>query len=164
MDGLFPQAWQAMEKLYKEGHIKAIGVSNFKPHHLEELAKTAEVVPAVNQIELHPKLQQAETRAYCEAHGIIVESYSPIMRGGEALENPVLSDLAQQHGKTAAQVILRWHIQHGFIVIPKSVKPERIRENFEIFDFKLSPEAMQAIDGLDAGERIGADPDTAAFK
>jgi diketogulonate reductase-like aldo/keto reductase len=164
MDGKFVEAWKALEKLYADKRVRAIGVSNFKPHHLDELLKEAQVTPAVNQIELHPLLQQKETRAYCDQHGIKVESYSPLMRGGESLENPVLVDLANKHGKSAAQVVLRWHLQSGLIVIPKSVTPHRIRENLNIFDFELSSEDMSAIEGLDSDQRIGADPDTAAFK
>ncbi len=131
---------------------------------MDELLKDAETVPAVNQIELHPLLQQKETRAYCDERGIVIESYSPLMQAGEALEHPVIADLARKHDRTPAQVILRWHVQSGFIVIPKSVKPERIRENFALFDFELSEDEMRAIEGMDAGRRIGADPDTASFK
>lgn len=164
MEGQFTQAWKALEKLYSDGRVRAIGVSNFKPHHLDELLREAHIVPSVNQIELHPMLQQHETRAYCQEKGIAIESYSPLMRGGEVIENPLIVAMAQKHGKTAAQVVLRWHVQSGFIVIPKSVNPQRIRENFALFDFELSQEEMQAIAGLDAGRRLGADPDTAAFK
>jgi diketogulonate reductase-like aldo/keto reductase len=164
MEGKFTQAWKAMEKLYGDKRTRAIGVSNFKPHHLEELLGASEIVPAVNQIELHPLFQQKETCAYCAEHGIAVESYSPLMQGGEALEHPVVAGLAQKYGKTPAQVILRWHVQSGLIVIPKSARPERIRENFDIFDFELSADEMRQIDGMDQGRRIGADPDTASFK
>ena len=164
MDNLFTEAWRALESIYESKRARSIGVSNFKSHHLDILLKEAKVVPAVNQIELHPMLQQKEDRAYCQERGIEIESYSPLMRGGESLENPVLAGLAQKHGKTGAQVVLRWHIQSGFIVIPKSVRAERIRENMAIFDFELSPEDMQAIETLDAGQRTGADPDTADFK
>lgn len=164
MEGKFTEAWKALEHIYADKRVRAIGVSNFKPHHLDEVLKGAQTVPAVNQIELHPFLQQKETRAYCAEHGIVVESYSPLMQAGEALEHPVIAKLAQQYGKTPAQVILRWHVQSGFIVIPKSVKPERIRENLDLFDFELSEQDMRAIDGMDRGQRIGADPDTASFK
>jgi len=164
MEGKFTQAWKAMEKLYGDKRVRAIGVSNFKPNHLDELLKATETVPAVNQIELHPLLQQAETRAYCAEHGIAVESYSPLMQAGDALEHSVIADLAQKYGKTPAQVILRWHLQIGLIVIPKSARPERIRENLDIFDFELSTDEVQQIDGLDQNQRIGADPDTADFK
>jgi diketogulonate reductase-like aldo/keto reductase len=164
MEGRFTQAWKALEKLYGDERVRAIGVSNFKPHHLENLLKAAETVPAVNQIELHPLFQQSETRAYCAERGIAVESYSPLMRGGEALEHPVVARLARKYGKTPAQVILRWHVQIGCIVIPKSARPERIRENLDILDFELSTDEMRQIDGMDQEQRIGADPDTASFK
>ncbi|HEX8234978.1 MAG TPA: aldo/keto reductase [Abditibacteriaceae bacterium] len=164
MEGRFTEAWRALETLYNDKQVLAIGVSNFKPHHLDELLKTATVVPAINQIELHPMFQQKETRSYCAQHGIAIESYSPLMRGGEALEHPTIVDVAQRHGKTSAQVILRWHVQSGLVVIPKSVNPERIRENFALFDFELSPDEMHQIDGMDEGRRIAADPDTADFK
>jgi diketogulonate reductase-like aldo/keto reductase len=164
MYGQFTEAWSALEKLYDDKRVRAIGISNFKPHHIETLLKGAKTVPAVNQIELHPLLQQKDTRAACDEHGIVVESYSPLMQAGEALEHPVIAKLAKSYGKTPAQVILRWHVQNGFIVIPKSVKPERIQENFDLFDFELTSEDMQQIETMDAGKRIGADPDTAAFK
>jgi len=164
MEGKFTQAWKALERLYDERRVRAIGVSNFKPHHLEELLSGAVTAPAVNQIELHPLFQQHETRAYCDAHGIAVESYSPLMRAGEALEHPVIAKLARAHGKTPAQIILRWHAQSGLIVIPKSVKPERIRENIALFDFELSESDMREIAGMDRGQRIGSDPDLANFK
>ena len=164
MEGKFPQAWKALEHLYQSKRVRAIGVSNFKPHHLEVLLQEAKTVPAVNQIELHPLFQQHETRAYCTAHGIAVESYSPLMRAGEALAHPVIANLAHKYGKTPAQIILRWHIQSGFIVIPKSVNPERIRENIALFDFSLAEHDMPAIEHMDRGQRIGADPDTASFE
>lgn len=164
MEGKFTQAWKALEKLYGDGRVRAIGVSNFKPHHLDVLLAAAETVPAVNQIELHPLLQQNDTRAYCAERGIAVESYSPLMQGGEALEHLVVVGLARKYGKTPAQVILRWHVQSGLIVIPKSARPERIRENLDIFDFELSADEMGQIGGMDRGQRIGADPDTASFK
>lgn len=164
MEGKFTEAWKALEQLYRDGRVRAIGVSNFKPAHLERLLAEAEVVPAVNQIELHPLLQQGETRAFCAERGIAIESYSPLMQAGEALEHPVISRLAQAHKRSPAQIILRWHLQSGFIVIPKSVKPERIRENITLFDFELSEADMGAIAALDQGRRIGADPDTASFK
>lgn len=164
MEGKFTEAWKALEQIYASKRTRAIGVSNFKPHHLDELLKGAEVVPAVNQIELHPFLQQQATRATCAEHSIVVESYSPLMQAGEALNHPVIANLAQQYGKSPAQVILRWHVQSGFIVIPKSAKPERIQENIALFDFELSDGDMQAIAGMDREQRIGADPDTASFK
>jgi diketogulonate reductase-like aldo/keto reductase len=164
MEGRFTEAWRALEKLYNDKRVLAIGVSNFKPHHLDELLKEATVIPAINQIELHPMFQQKETRAYCAERGIAIESYSPLMRAGEALEHPTIVDVAQRHGKTPAQVVLRWHVQSNLVVIPKSVNPERIRENFALFDFELSADEMQQIEGMDQGRRIAADPDTADFK
>lgn len=164
MEGKFTEAWKALEKLYDEKQVRAIGISNFKPHHIDELLKGANTVPAVNQIELHPLFQQKETRVSCADHAIVVESYSPLMRAGEALEHPTIANLAQTYGKTPAQIILRWHLQSGFIVIPKSVKPERIRENIALFDFELSQGDMQEIETMDQGKRIGTDPDVAHFK
>ncbi len=164
MEGKFTQAWKALEHLYANQRVRAIGVSNFKPNHLDELLKGAETVPAVNQIELHPLFQQHQTRAYCEAHGIAIESYSPLMQAGEALEHPVIAQLAGSYGKTPAQIILRWHVQSGLIVIPKSAQPERIQENIALFDFELTEKDMRAIAGMDREQRIAADPDTARFK
>lgn len=164
MEGKFTEAWRALENVYEQKRARAIGVSNFKPAHLETLLGQATTVPAVNQIELHPMLQQKETVAYCREHGIAVEAYSPLMQAKEALAHPDIAGLAQKYGKTPAQVILRWHVQSGFVVIPKSVTPERIRENIALFDFALSEDDMGAIEGMDRGQRIGADPDTASFK
>ena len=164
MDGLFPEAWRALEKLLSDGRARAIGVSNFLPHHLEKLAETQKVVPAVNQIELHPLSQSHATRDYCAAHDIKIEAYSPLMRGGDSLKNDTLQKLAQAHDKTPAQIVLRWHLQSGFIVIPKSVTPSRIRENFDVFGFELSDDDMAQIAALNQDDRIGADPETAAFK
>jgi diketogulonate reductase-like aldo/keto reductase len=161
--GKFVETWRALTKLYEDKRVRAIGVSNFKPTHLETLLEDATVVPAVNQIELHPKMAQAETRRYCAEHGIQVESYSPLMRGGEVLRDPVVARVAEAHGKTAAQVVLRWHLQHGLVAIPKSVTPERIRENIEIFNFELSADEMRAIDELDANSRVSPDPDGMNF-
>ena len=164
MEGKFPEAWRALERIYSDKRARAIGVSNFTPRHLDELRKTSDTVPTVNQIELHPFFQQREARAYCAEHSIAVESWSPLMQGGEALEHPTVAGLAQKYDKTAAQIVLRWHLQSGLIVIPKSVTPARIRENFALFDFELSEGDMRAIDGMDRGKRIGADPETASFK
>lgn len=161
--GKFVETWHALEKLYEAGLVRAIGVSNFKPHHIKELLQAARIIPAVNQIELHPRLQQLETRAVCAEQGIYVESYSPLMRGGEILENSVIEKIAQKHGKTPAQVVLRWHIQNGLIVIPKSVTPERIRQNIDIFDFELSDGDMAQIIRLNEDMRIAPDPDTVGF-
>lgn len=158
-NGKFIESWQAMERLCEDKRVRAIGVSNFKPEHLRQLLEGTSIVPAVNQIELHPKLQQLETREFCEQQGIKVESYSPIMRGSELLDDPVLISLADKYQKTPAQVVLRWHIQSGLIVIPKSVTPARIQENIAIFDFELDDEDMAAIAGMNEEQRIGIDPD-----
>lgn len=164
MEDRFTEAWRALEELYRDGQVRAIGVSNFTPRHLDRLQEEAQVVPAVNQIELHPMLQQRETRDYCAQQGIWVESYSPLMQGGEVLGHPIIAGLAERHGRTPAQVVLRWHVQSGLIVIPKSVTPARIQENIALFDFALSEADMAAIATLDSGRRLGADPDTTQFK
>ena len=156
----YVESWQAMERLYKEGRVKAIGVSNFQPAHLERLAAECEVVPAVNQVELHPRLVQAEVRAYDEAHGIQTESWSPL-RGAMGNGVPeVIENLAAKYHKTPAQVVLRWHIQLGLVVIPRSSRHERIRENVDIFDFELDDVDVAAISALNRDERLGAHPDT----
>ena len=164
MEGKFPQAWKALEKLYSDKKVRAIGVSNFTPQHLATLHETAEIVPAVNQIELHPMLTQSDIRAYCAPRNIAIESYSPIMRGGELLENPLIVELSEKHNKKPAQIVLRWHVQNGFIVIPKSVHAERIKDNIALFDFQLTDNEMQQIDGMNSGARLAPDPDTASFK
>jgi 2,5-diketo-D-gluconate reductase A len=158
------EAWRALERLYEEKRVRTIGVCNFHPEHLDKLLNDANVVPAVNQIELHPRLQQHEVREYCAEHGIRIESWSPIMRGGELLSDPTLSTIAEKYHKTTAQVILRWHIDSGFIVIPKSVHADRIAQNFDVFDFELDELDMRDIAGLDAGERTGPNPDSANFQ
>ncbi len=157
------ETWQALEEIYASGRAKAIGVSNFQPEHLEKLLANTQLIPAVNQIELHPYLQQTDTRALCAQNHIAVESWSPIARAGALLENSVITDIATAHSKTPAQVVLRWHIQSGLIVIPKSVHRERIAKNIAIFDFTLTEDEMAAFDELDRGERIGPDPATANF-
>ena len=159
----FSEAWRALERLYDEKRVRAVGVSNFKPHHLESLLQTANLVPMVNQIELHPRLQQHETRQFCDQHNIQIESWSPIMRGGELLGNELLQSIGEKHQKTPAQVIIRWHIQSGFVVIPKSVHNERIDENFDVFNFELDEDDMEEIASLNTDERTGPDPDTANF-
>ncbi|MGI9028263.1 MAG: aldo/keto reductase [Candidatus Saccharimonadales bacterium] len=152
--------WRAMEQLYEDGKTRAIGVSNFKPDHLDNLLKDAKITPAINQIELHPRLTQLETRNYCQGKGIAIESWSPLMQGGELLNDATISGIANAHGKEPAQVILRWHIQSGLVVIPKSVTPERIRDNINIFNFELSGDEMRRIDNLNQNKRIGPDPDS----
>jgi 2,5-diketo-D-gluconate reductase A len=151
--------WRAFEKLYADGRVRAIGVSNFQPGHLRRLLDHCEVPPVLNQIELHPNLQQAELRAFHAEHGIATEAWSPLAQGG-LLKDPAITSIAERHGRTPAQVILRWHLQLGSIVIPKSVTPERIRENLDVFGFELTGDDMAAIATLDTGTRIGPDPDT----
>ncbi|MFC4004760.1 aldo/keto reductase [Prauserella oleivorans] len=157
---LYAETWRALERLHAEGRAKAIGVSNFQPHHLERLAQSAEVQPAVNQVELHPYLQQREVRDYDAQHGIVTEAWSPIAKGGALLTDPAVTALAEKHGRTAAQVVLRWHLQLGNVVIPKSVTPSRMRENLALFDFALDDADLAQLADLDRGERTGPDPDT----
>ncbi|MFE4950115.1 aldo/keto reductase [Leifsonia sp. NPDC056665] len=164
-------AYKALETLLADGRVRAIGVSNFLPHHLDRLLAEAGVVPAVNQVELHPYFTQPDVQAADAAHGIVTQAWSPI--GGitfypgwgeqrrNVMEDPALADLARAHGKTPAQVMLRWHLQQGRSAIPKSVNPGRIAENFDVFDFTLTDEELARIDALDAGVRNGPDPDVA---
>ncbi|WP_066097929.1 aldo/keto reductase [Xanthomonas massiliensis] len=156
----FVETWQALIEARAQGKARSIGVSNFRIEDLERLVQATGVVPAVNQIELHPRLQQGELRAWHAAHGIVTESWSPLARGNDLLGKPLLAAIAARHGKTVAQVILRWHIQLGLVVFPKSVHAGRLAENLDIFDFALSAEDMAAIATLDAGARIGPDPAT----
>jgi 2,5-diketo-D-gluconate reductase A len=158
-DGDFVSTWQAMEEFYRDGRARSIGVSNFQINHLNRLANETEVSPAVNQIEVHPYLVQDELRSFCAERQIAVEAWSPIARGKVA-DDPTISEIAGRHGKSNAQVVLRWHIQRGDIVFPKSIKPERIKENIDIFDFELAPEDISAITDLNRDERTGPDPDT----
>ncbi|HTX64762.1 MAG TPA: aldo/keto reductase [Opitutaceae bacterium] len=156
--GKITASWQALEKLHRAGKVKAIGVSNFMPKHLDELLAAAEVVPAVNQIEFHPYLQSKALADYCRAKGIQLEAWSPLMQGGALLQDPALTAIAAAHGKTVAQVILRWDIQGGVVTIPKSVQPRRLAENAGIFDFSLTDAEMTTIAALDRNQRSGADP------
>ncbi|MFI3378128.1 aldo/keto reductase [Mammaliicoccus sciuri] len=158
-DGLFIETYKALETLYKEGKIKAIGVCNFKEHHLEQLLAETEVIPAVNQVEFHPLFNQKALQAYCESKGIKLMAWSPLMRGGEWLNNADLQSIADQYNKTVAQVIIKWHLQQGRLVIPKSQNDNRIRENFDVFDFELSDEDLAKIDQLNTDERQFRDPD-----
>nr|WP_106406293.1 aldo/keto reductase [Bacillus marinisedimentorum] len=160
--GKYKDTWRALEALYREGRATSIGVSNFTSDHLEDLMKDAEVKPVVNQVELHPRLTQKELLGYCEKNGIRVEAWSPIMRA-KLFDNDVIQDLAQKHSKSPAQIILRWHLQNGVVIIPKSVRENRIRENADIFDFALDDEDMKRIDGLNKDERTGPDPDNFDF-
>jgi diketogulonate reductase-like aldo/keto reductase len=168
-DAVF-EAWRALERLLADGRVRAIGVSNHTPELLEKLLSRAKVVPAVNQIEVHPYFAQPESRAANTAYGIVTQCWSPIggtsgsggNRGGNPgrrlLEEPLLVELGGKYGKSAAQVVLRWHIQHGLVPVPKSARPERIAENRQVFDFELDADDMSAIDALDTGRRGGADP------
>ena len=156
--GDFVETWRALESVYRDDRARAIGVSNFHADHLRRLLDETELVPAVNQIEAHPYLTQEPLRAFNASHGIKTEAWSPIARG-RVLDDPTIKDVVHRTGRTAAQVVLRWHIQLGNIVFPKSVRLDRIEENFNIFDFELSGEDMAAISKLDRGERTGPDPD-----
>jgi diketogulonate reductase-like aldo/keto reductase len=156
---LYVDTWKAFIRLRDEGRIRSIGVSNFQPAHLERLVKDTGVVPVVNQIELHPDFAQRDVVAANTKLKIVTESWSPLGQGGDLLKNDALVAIAKKHGKTPAQVVIRWHVQLGHMVIPKSVTPERIKANIAVFDFELSAEEMKAIDGLDAGNRMGPHPD-----
>jgi diketogulonate reductase-like aldo/keto reductase len=157
----YKETWRAFQKLYEDGYVKAIGVSNFQSHHLEHLLEDAKVVPAVNQVECHPLLTQKELHKFCRDEGIQLEAWSPIMRGN--LEEPVLVELAQQYQRTAAQIVLRWHLQNEIIIIPKSVRQSRIVENADLFDFELSANDMAKIDALHQNKRFGPNPDEFLF-
>lgn len=161
--GKFVETWKALIRLREEGKAKSIGVSNFEGDYLEEIIAATDVTPALNQIQLHPRFQQRAMRAKHEKLGILTESWSPLGQG-KLLDDPLIADIAARHGKSPAQVIIRWHLDMGFIVIPKSVTPSRIVENFQVFDFTLSEQDKAAIAGLDAADgRIGSDPLTAQF-
>lgn len=160
--GKYKETWRALEQLYGEGKVRAIGVSNFQIHHLEDLMENAEVKPMVNQVELHPLLSQQELREYCRTQGIQIEAWAPLAQG-RLLDNEVLAEIAEIHGKSIAQVILRWDLQSGIVTIPKSIKAQRIIENGDVFDFELSSEEMARIDALNVNQRFGADPDNFNF-
>jgi len=156
---LFVDTWKAFIRLRDEGRIRSIGVSNFQPVHLERLVKETGVVPVVNQIELHPDFAQRDVVAANTKLKIVTESWSPLGQGGDLLKNEALVAIGKKHGKTPAQVVIRWHVQLGHMVIPKSVTPERIKANIDVFGFELSADEMKAIDALDAGNRMGPHPD-----
>jgi diketogulonate reductase-like aldo/keto reductase len=151
------ETWQVMEEIYQSGRAKAIGVSNFLVPHLEELLPVSQTVPSVNQIEFHPLLVQPELLRFCRSHQIQVEAWSPLMEG-RIVTVQAVQMLAEKYGKTPAQIVLRWDLQHEVVTIPKSTRPDRIAENTRIFDFELSPEDMDVLDALDGGRRIGPDP------
>ncbi len=155
----YVESWRALVRLKEDGRVRSIGVSNFQPAHLRRLFDEVGVVPSVNQIELHPYLQQAELRAFDAEHEIVTEAWSPLAQG-LVLDDPALVAIAAAHGKTTAQVVLRWHLQLGNVVFPKSVTPARIAENLDVFDFELSAAELESIAGLERGERTGFDPDT----
>ncbi|MER7192994.1 aldo/keto reductase [Streptomyces flaveolus] len=155
---LYRESWKAIEKLVADGRIRAAGVSNFQPAHLERLIAGSELVPAVNQVELHPGLQQSELRAAHARLGVVTEAWSPLAQGA-VLKDEAITTIAARHGRSAAQVVLRWHLQLGNVVIPKSVTPARIRENLDVFDFTLTDDEMTAIAGLDRDLRTGPHPD-----
>lgn len=162
VEGKYKEAWRALETLYKAGKVKAIGVSNFQIHHLEDLLKDAEIKPMVNQVELHPRLTQKELLSYCLENDIQLEAWSPLMQG-QLLDLPELKVIAEKYNKSIAQIILRWDLQNGIVVIPKSTKEHRIIENANVFDFTLSNEDMKAIDALNQNHRVGPDPDNFDF-
>ncbi|MBO2533432.1 Aldo/keto reductase [Planifilum fulgidum] len=160
--GKYKETWRALETLYKEGKARAIGVSNFQVHHLEDLMADAEIKPMVNQVEFHPFLTQEKLRDFCRREGIQLEAWSPLMRG-EVVNVPEIVELAEKYGKTPAQIVLRWDLQHGVVTIPKSVREARIRENADLFDFELSAEDMAKLDALNRNHRFGPDPDNFNF-
>jgi diketogulonate reductase-like aldo/keto reductase len=159
--GKYKETWRALESIYKSGKARAVGVSNFQIHHLQDLAEGSELVPMVNQVEYHPLLSQVELLAYCRANGIQVTAWSPLMQGH--LDIPLLAEIGNKYGKTPAQVVLRWDLQNGVITIPKSVTPSRIAENADIFDFELSREDMEKLSSLNQNRRFGSDPDNFNF-
>ncbi|MGV5048072.1 aldo/keto reductase [Rhodococcus pyridinivorans] len=155
---LYADTWRALERLVEEGRLRAAGVSNFQPAHLQRLLDGSSLIPTINQIELHPGLQQSELRAFHAEHGIATEAWSPLAQGA-VLNDEAITSIAERTGKSPAQVVLRWHLQLGNVVIPKSVTPSRIRENFEVFDFELTDEDMSTIAGADRDLRTGPHPD-----
>ena len=156
----YVDTWKAFEQIYSEGRVRSIGVSNFQPAHLQRLFDETDIVPAINQIELHPWLQQSELRAFHDKHGIITEAWSPLADGGDFLNDATIGAIAKKHEVTAAQVMLRWHLDIGNVVIPKSGNPERMASNIDLFSFNLDADDHAQITDLDAGHRVGEDPDT----
>ncbi|EJQ41602.1 glyoxal reductase [Bacillus wiedmannii] len=162
VEGKYKDTWRALETLYKEERVRAIGVSNFQIHHLQDVMKDAEIKPMINQVEYHPRLTQKELQAFCKEQGIQMEAWSPLMQG-QLLDNETLQEIAEKHGKTTAQVILRWDLQNGVITIPKSTKEHRIIANADVFNFELTKEDMEKIDALNQNHRVGPDPDNFDF-
>ncbi|WP_020616542.1 aldo/keto reductase [Paenibacillus daejeonensis] len=159
--GKYKDTWRALEKLYSDGVVRAIGVSNFQTHHLDDIFEDNTIVPAVNQIEYSPLLTQEKVKGYCEEKGIHITAWSPLMQGN--LDLPLLQELSAKYGKTPAQIVIRWDLQKGVLTIPKSVTPSRIKENADVYDFELSAEDVAAIDGLNQNRRYGSDPDNFNF-
>nr|WP_165502249.1 aldo/keto reductase [Bacillus wiedmannii] len=162
VEGKYKDTWRALETLYKEERVRAIGVSNFQIHHLQDVMKDAEIKPMINQVEYHPRLTQKELQAFCKEQGIQMEAWSPLMQG-QLLDNETLQEIAEKHGKTTAQVILRWDLQNGVITIPKSTKEHRIIANADVFNFELTKEDMEKIDALNQNHRVGPNPDNFDF-
>jgi diketogulonate reductase-like aldo/keto reductase len=160
--GKYKETWRALERIYEEGLVRAIGVSNFQVHHLEDILSSGNIVPAVNQVEYHPRLTQVEVHRFCKEHGIQLEAWSPLMLG-RVLDHPLVVELAADYHRTPAQIILRWDLQHGVVTIPKSIRAERIAENAKIFDFELLAEDITKLDALNLNERSGPDPDNFNF-
>ena len=160
----YVETWRAFEKLLADGRVRSIGVSNFEIPHLERLFAETDVTPAVNQIELHPEFPQEELREFHQEHGILTESWGPLGQGKGLLENPHIVEVARRKGRTPAQVVLRWHVQLGCVVIPKSVHPDRIQENIDLFDFELDDGDMAEISKVRTGQRLGADPNVFAMR
>lgn len=160
--GKYVETWKALEKLYKDGRVRAIGVSNFHVHHLKDILDIAEIKPMVNQVEYHPHLTQKELHEFCKKEGIQLEAWSPLKQG-ELLREPTIVEIAEKHQKSSAQIILRWDLQNEVVTIPKSIKEHRIIENADIFDFELTTEEMETINGLNKNERVGPDPDNFDF-
>lgn len=159
-EDLYVETWEALLEIRDSGRARRVGVSNFQISHLERLAAETGVMPTINQIELHPWLPQADLRSFHKQHGIITQAWSPLAKGGEHLTNPVVIEIAEKHQRTPAQVILRWHVQQGIVVIPKSVTPSRMAQNLAVFDFELSREDFSLLDTLNSGMRTGPNPDT----
>ncbi|HFK1452236.1 TPA: aldo/keto reductase [Bacillus pacificus] len=162
VEGKYKDTWRALETLYKEKRVRAIGVSNFQIHHLQDVLADADMKPMINQVEYHPRLTQKELQAFCKEQGIQMEAWSPLMQG-QLLDNETLQAIAEKHGKTTAQVILRWDLQNGVITIPKSTKEHRIIANADVFNFELTKEDMEKIDALNQNHRVGPDPDNFDF-
>lgn len=163
IDTNYVDVYKALEKVYQDGRVRSIGVSNFHVHHLENLLKETSVVPVINQIEFHPHLTQEEVRAYCKEKGIQVEAWSPLMNGS-LLEESLIQQLASKYGKTPAQIVLRYDVQHGVVTIPKTMTPARMTENLTVFDFALTEDEMAQLDALNDGLRCGPDPEKFNFK